>query len=77
MCDGGGGGGRGGKKQEERTVEELLMALLLSLSARCDSQNQLLTKTTSLLRKGRRKCNREDVGARGIRAEEENRGVDV
>lgn len=71
------GGGRGGKKQEERTVEELLMALLLSLSARCDSQNQLLTKTTSLLRKGRRKCNREDVGARGIRAEEENRGVDV
>lgn len=70
-------GGWGGKKQEERTVEELLMALLLSLSACCDSQNQLLTKTTSFLRKGRRTCNREDVGARGIRAEEESRGVDV
>lgn len=36
----------GGKKQEERTGEELLMALLLSLSADCDSQNQLLSKTT-------------------------------
>lgn len=49
----------GGKKQEERTGEELLMALLLSLSAHCDSQNQLLTKTTSLWRGRRRKCSGE------------------
>lgn len=50
--------------QEERTDEELLMALLLSLSAHCDSQNQLLTKTTSPWK--RRKCSQE---VRKIRAE--------
>lgn len=58
-------GGR--KKQEERTGEELLMALLLSLSADCDSRNQLLSKTTSPRK--RRKCSQEVTGAREIRAE--------
>lgn len=52
----------GVKKQEERTDEELLMALLLSLSADCDSQNQLLSKTTSPRK--RRKCSQEVTGAR-------------
>lgn len=51
----------GEEKQEERTGEELLMALLLSLSAGCDSQNQLLSKTTSPRK--RRKCSQEVTGA--------------
>lgn len=51
----------GGRKQEERTGEELLMALLLSLSADCDSQDQLLSKTTSPRK--RRKCSQEVMGA--------------
>lgn len=51
----------GGKKQEERTGEELLMALLLSLSADCDSQDQLLSKTTSPRK--RRKCSQEVMAA--------------
>lgn len=50
------------KKQEERTGEELLMALLLSLSADCDSQDQLLSKTTSPRK--RRKCSQEVMGVR-------------
>lgn len=50
------------KKQEERTAEELLMALLLSLSADCDSQDQLLSKTTSPRK--RRKCSQEVIGVR-------------
>lgn len=58
-----------GKKQEERTGEELLMALLLSLSAHCDSQNQLLNKTTSLWRRRRRQYSGEVIRAREIRAE--------
>ena len=57
------------------------MALLLSLSAHCDSQNQLLTKTTSLWSRRRRECSREVMRAREIRAEgwmeDESWGVDV
>lgn len=50
------------------------MALLLSLSAHCDSQNQLLNKTTSLWRRKRRHYSGEVMraGQRGggkIRAE--------
>lgn len=37
------------RKKEEK--QEVLMALLLSLSAHCDSQSQLLTKTTSYQRR--------------------------
>lgn len=57
------------------------MALLLSLSAHCDSQNQLLSRTTSLWRRRKRKCSGEVVRAREIRAEDwrkdESRGADV
>lgn len=60
------------------------MALLLSLSAHCDSQNQLLTRTTSLgrrRRRRRRKCCTEVMRAGEIRAEgwreDESMSVDV
>lgn len=57
------------------------MALLLSLSAHCDSQNQLLTKTTRLWSRRRRECSGEVMRAREIRAEgrreDESRGGDV
>lgn len=58
------------------------MALLLSLSAHCDSQNQLLTKTTCLWSRRRRVYSREVMRVRettraGGWREDETKGVDV
>ena len=57
----------GERRREREAARELLMALLLSLSAHCDSQNQLLTRTTSFQSRRRRgrQCTGRWGGAEG------------